>query len=228
MSEAEYGIVKFYNGNKDKMFGFVTVLDANGAPTTTELFFHYNNGYFLREGVGVPEFRFETGTMTETKVKHIKPPEKGTKLVFIRGINTRGEKVAKWGYAERWNELVEHIANRPVYRVVRKTTNLFYKDPAEQLTEHVAWQGQNTLELSARFPKRVRFGRISDDLGFGSAEDGYMSWSILLEQQMPDGTWKTCEGRSDPRVFLCCVPRDTFIEHGSRTMDQGRCFHGNR
>jgi hypothetical protein len=217
VSTVEYGIVKFFK--EEKNFGFVTVLDASGAPTNTELFFHNSNGHFLRVGDSQPDFRYETGTIVDGRVKHIKPVAKGDKIVFHRGRNDKGEKVAKWAHASQYDSIIKIIASRPVYRIVKSGT---YYGKSEKGT---VWQGQDIMELSAKHPLRDRFGRTSDSLDGGTADSGDMYWHFSIEQQLADGSWKSCD---DPRVFLCCIPRHIFREHGSYTMDQGRCTHGNR
>ena len=221
VSTVEYGIVKFFK--EDKKFGFVTVLDANGDPTKTELFFHYNNGYFLREGATEVEFRYETGSMTDKGVKHLKLPEKGDKIVFVRGQSTKGEKVAMWGQAAVYDSLIERITNRPVYRVVK--TMIAYG----RHSETVIWEGKDVMELSAThyMQEESRFGRmrVYDTLDVGGADGGDMTWWSSIQRQQADGSWTDCE---DPRVFLCCVPSQTFREFATTGRRQETCFHRTR
>jgi cold shock CspA family protein len=218
VSTIEYGIVKFFKD--DKKFGFVTVLDANGDPTSTELFFHYNNGHFLREGTSEPDFRYETGTMVDGRVKHIKEPQKGDKVVFVRGSSAKGDKVAKWGSAAQYDSIIECIANRPVYRLVRSGSNY------GQDASGIVWQGQDISDLSAEHPKYLRYGKVCDSIEAGSADSGDMYWHFSIERQLPDGSWKSC---NDPRVFLCCLPRhiqNAVANRGGRELSYDRrCRH---
>lgn len=210
MSEVvERGIVEFFKS--DKKFGFVRVLDAEGDPTNTVLFFHYGNGNFLREGDDGPDFRYETGSKTDCGVMDIKAPEKGDMLVLVRGRNAKGEMVAKWGYAWQYDSIVERIAGRPIYRVVK--SGAYYG----KSKRHVVWRGRDIMELSAKYPKREHSGRVSDHLQDGTVEDGW-SYHIQLRK---NGSWTSCE---DPRVFFCCIPPHILRKHGS-TMDPEHCAH---
>lgn len=219
MSAVEYGIVKFFKD--DKKFGFLTVLDANGDPTKTELFFHYSDGHFMRAGDNEPEFWFETGTMHKGKVQYIRVPEKGDKLVFTRGRNAKGEKVSKWTFAFHYDSIIERIANRPTYRLVRSGSNY------GQDASGVVWQGQDISDLSAEHPKYLRFGKVCDSIAAGSADSGDMYWSYRFEQLVGDD-WKRCD---DPRVFLCCLSRpvqNAVAYKGGREISYDRrCRHAS-
>ncbi len=213
----EHGIVKFFN--ETKKFGFVTVVDDNGNPTVEELFFHHDSGYFLRDGDEEPEFWFRTGATHRGEIYTILKPKAGEKLVFTRGRNAKGEKVGKWTFTYHYDSIVERIANRPTYRLMRSGSNY------GQDASGVVWQGQDISDLSAEHPKYLRFGKVCDSIASGSADSGDMYWNYRFEQLVGDD-WKRCD---DPRVFLCCLPRHiqnaVAYRGGRETRYDRRCCH---
>jgi len=96
------GIVKFFNA--ERKFGFVTVLDDDGNPTKLELYFHYNDGFFIRMGDTEPEFRFKTGSIVDGKsVRNVDKPKTGASIVFIPCDVGKNLKVEKWAFAANYD-----------------------------------------------------------------------------------------------------------------------------
>lgn len=195
MRQMEYGTVDYFNdiGN----FGFLIVLNADDLPTGERLFFHYHEGYIFKAGHD-SEIRFLGKSNTKYKVNRnpLKQPEKGDKLIFVRGRGPKGDRVAGWGYAWQYDEVMTSIKQRPVFRLVRATSN------CGQQTTVVVWEGQDVSQLSASYPKYLRDGEVCDCLEAVLIDSGTSSWRYFFEQKTGD-IWKRCD---DPRVYLCCLP----------------------
>jgi hypothetical protein len=255
--ELEFGTVKFFDTRDNKRFGFVYVLDEEGNKTGEELFFHYGDGQFTAidggnivfYSAGAQSSRPSMLGMAMPQVR-LNYPEKGDRIAFTRGSGKGGkDKASPWTFASSYEasrkSLLENEAERPVQQTGRPDLRVVpplpvpRPVPAElpryRVTKHenfysvvkdrVVWEGTDTLELSTVQHKRDTHGTISDKLEAGSADGGDMSWYYWIEQQQADGTWEQCE---DPRVFLCCVPRDVFMKHATSAISQGRCTHANR
>lgn len=79
------------------------------------------------------------------------------------------------------------------FRVLKDITNLFQK---EVKTTEVVWEGADIHDLSRRFPQSRVMG--ADALGWGSIEDGFISWSHRFELKI-DGEWEEID---DPRHYV--------------------------
>jgi hypothetical protein len=218
----EYGIVKFFDEREGKRFGFMFVLDEGGEKTGEQLFFHYNNGEFIGTDGETPVFAGHTAKKDGQSVR-LRFPQKDEKLVFKRGTNRKGDHAVPWGFAERWNQVIDGLQRRPMYRVVKTGSNY------GQSYEEVTWEGQSILELSVVQPKRQdmrgRKPRTIDILSGGTADSGDMYWNYRFEKQMPDGSWVMCD---DPRRFVCCVPEAVYRKYNQTGCRQERCFHNLR
>lgn len=210
--------VKFYDA--DKSFGFVRVLDANGRRTGEELFFHLLAACNLIDGEDSPEFKVVRGRPDGSSLQ--RTPEANDILVIEEGYGNRGRKVQYWNYADEYDSVAQRLAQRPVYRVVKRAT--YYNAPE---SVSVVWEGQDIYELSAtHYKEEPEYGRRHgyDSLDFGHADGSDMQWFYDFERQQEDGSWAETD---DPRVFLCCVPEAVYRQHGPRRR-QSYCVHGNR
>lgn len=219
MCAVEFGLVKRFMA--DKNFGFLSVLGGDVKPTGEELFFHYRNGYFLRaDHRNEPYFGVETGTFYKGQVRHVQVPVMGSKLVFIRCNSDQGERVAKWGYAWQYESLQRAIAHRPVYRLMQQSRT------EVQSSALVIWEGHDITQLSFQYPKFLRYGTACDSLTMCSMGGGDISPRYYFEQKVGDG-WKRCK---DPRVFLCCLPKNLQNIVAGRETPRLRfdrhCLHG--
>lgn len=104
------GIVKFFNA--DRKFGFVTVLDDEGNATKHELYFHYNDGFFMRMGDTEPEFSFKTGTIVDGKgIRNVDKPKPGASIVFVGCGIGKNLKVEKWAFAANYDSFGQVTSN---------------------------------------------------------------------------------------------------------------------
>lgn len=217
----EYGVVKFFDEREGKKFGFVRVLDGNGQETGEELFFHYNDRSFAVSNGDDIVFTGNPTKLINGKGYTIPVPQKGDVLAFDRAFGHKGDKASPWTAKHVIESVERQLATRPVYRVTKFAT---YYGKSE---EAVVWEGQNIIELSAKFRKEEPgFGRRHgyDVLDGGTADSGDMYWHFSIEKQQEDGSWQSAK---DPRVFACCVPANLYRQYS----DGGRqpvCYHGNR
>lgn len=181
----EIGTVKFFDSRRDKRFGFIRLESGE------EIFFHYNDGEFIEAGNNSPKFSGKTTIVLNRKVRHLPDPRKGDILVFERDDGRKGPKASPWGYYSYWLEVGEKIANRPLYRVIRITTNDF-KDGEK--SERVIWQGEDLDALSREYPPSEIFE--ADFLKHHEIEDGWVRFDFRFERQKEDGAWEVCK---DPR-----------------------------
>lgn len=245
-------ITRVKTNKQGKIFAFATVLDESGQPTQNELYLSLAQARFTlikpigvvfgssvrRQPVPLPgggthlmELRQEMPSVGETIVfqPSTQEPKPGMKLepvawchedIYAESVkrledrrSSTNPKPLPW--KQRPTEARQPAPEQPTYRVVKHAT---YYGKSETTT---LWEGKNIMVMSAALPKRERFGRVSDTLTDGSADGGDMHWYHAFERQMPDGTWQPCD---DPRVFVCCVPRDTYHQHGTG-LGQDRCRH---
>lgn len=209
----EHGIVKFYKAAKN--YGFVTVLDANGGLTSEELHFRHRDGHFMRANNGQPYFWLRSGKWNDGRMMKMSLPDKGNRVVFVRGSGPRGDKIKQWSYASDYESLIQQITGRPTYRLVR-----FGQDGFK-----VLWQGQDVAELSAEHPKYLRNDTSLDSITTGSCGAGDAYYSHRFEQLVGDD-WRRCE---DPRIFLCCLPlrtQNSIMTRGGGVLHfDRRCVH---
>ncbi len=213
MRDLEYGTVKLFDNRPGKRFGFLCVINDNGQ-TGEELFFHYNNGQFVDVKDATIVF---IGPIMQ-KDTRLATPAKGDTIAFRRAPAAKGDVASPWTYGKLIAAARHKLSSLPFYRVV-KISSYYGKNDTTPI-----WEGRSISELSAKHPKQRRFNRTIDSLEAGTADGGDMYWHFEIQQRQADGSWVVSK---DPRVFLCCVPRKVFSEHGSHTMAQGHCLHGN-
>jgi len=216
--ERERAMVKFFDARDGKKFGFLKVV-KDGELTGEELFFHNGDLRFVDIDGNDIVFTGATKNTPQGEVR-MREPKPDDRVYFERVLGNNGRsKASPWTYASLYEKCERELKARPVYRVVRSGRNY------GQDASGVPWQGQDILDLSARYPKRSRSKDprgTHDPLAAGSADSGDMYWHYHFEQQLADGTWKSCD---DPRVENCCVPRAALRRYNPGYF-QDRCFHG--
>jgi len=198
----ERGTVKFFDSRDNKRFGFIRLESGE------EIFFHFNDGeHFTNDGED-PVFTGSGERTGKDRQRYVlRDPKKGDELVFERGLGSEDrDKACPWGYGNTYDKYVEWLENRPVFRLVKETTNRFgeYNHGKKPVVEQeTLWEGQNILELSTEFP-RPRDHRRDLHVNLTQIEDGLIQFYSWFEK-LVDGEWVKCD---DPRIFETELPRN--------------------
>ena len=110
VESVEYGIVKFFNRNEDKLYGFLRVVDESGNPTGEEIFFHYYDGSNINNCDG-PYFGYGFDHGGHHTVD-LAMPVAGQLVVFVRTSARRGDRADQarpWGYASLWDKYLYEL-----------------------------------------------------------------------------------------------------------------------
>lgn len=196
------GRVKFFDSREEKRFGFV-VLEGfvDGSPCSYyegEFFFHFGDSEFIIAGGKEPCFSGKHSKVSQGKSRILRDPQKDDIIVFKLTSGTKGKKCSPWGFIGQYEQAVERIAKRPVYRVFKSMGDWGESGkPGDPKDAQIVWQGSDMEELKERFP--LPTGRQSPGsdplLSFWSSDDGFevRRW---WEKQNADGSWEQC---ADPR-----------------------------
>lgn len=176
----ERAVVKFFDKNPDKLFGFATTEFPNksGSP---ELFFHMGSGCSMMLA------QDPNGSQIAMTMESGLPfPVEGDKIVFMRGEGIKGEKIMRWAYLEEATDAVKRFMSLPDYRLVEYRTGIGGKGK----TTKVLWAGDNLFDLSAKFPPYRRL-----ELGLSSTSEGTVNRVFEVHDKAAK-TWTKCD---DPR-----------------------------
>jgi len=100
MNEIHLGSVKFFNSQKDKLFGFATTTIKG---KEEDLFFHFKDGVKMDASGGEPRFS-ERG---EAPIKTL--PEEGDLIVFSFSYGLKGLKASPWSFERDYREAEKEI-----------------------------------------------------------------------------------------------------------------------
>lgn len=184
----EAGRVKFFNAQAGKRFGFLITDEG------IEVFFHYSDGRFIKEGTSEPEFGKHAIRINGNKT-HLADPQKGDVIVFERVPGWKGPKASPWGYESQWNARQQMIDNRiVVYRVLKLMTSIGDEPGKPQ----VLWEGSNLDDALRKFPPPQRGQSVSSDplLPYWSDSDNIFEVRHWWEKKQGGGDWQRCD---DPR-----------------------------
>ena len=214
MTKLERGTVISYDEMKG--MGRIRVF-ATANKAASDLILHRNNGCNVQEGTLSPNFGPLYGTLANRNVP-FKRISANTEIVLLRGAGT---VVDRWMFADRYDQVVALMRQRPIYRVTKHTLDL-----EGSTTTSTVWEGRCIADLSLAFPKdkEIQTGRYIDSLRARSSRSDGSSWYFTYDYRTLTGTWKSC---ADPRMPTCCLPDDQdckmlFRKHRVR---RHRCNH---
>lgn len=187
VSEMKKGIVKWFN--VQKRFGFLTVEGEKN-----DLFFHFNDGYFIDPGKDKPVFSSAT-KVRDQRVYPLRDPKQGEEIIFEESKNAQGPIAKPWGYYSTWVKAEEWIKAHPapppiVYRVLATMNNV--GEPEGEPT--VGWEGDNLEQLRRQYPRNSH--RDDRFLSFWADSDGIFETHHRWEKKNEAGAWEPC---ADPR-----------------------------
>lgn len=190
----ERGIVKWFDIRDGKRFGFIKVDDSD-----EEIFFHYNNGRFLRADPSSRKVVFaDSPNVThKNRVYSLHEPKQEEKVVFERGYNSQGPCAKLWCYANSYDKALEEIKNLPEptkYRIFKSMGSIGEAGgPKDHKDAEVIWEGTDINDVMKKFPLPQSNRSPGSDplLPYYSHDDGFeiRHW---WEKQNPDGNWDQC------------------------------------
>lgn len=197
----ERAVVRNFNPDESKMFGFATTEHQPNEDGRSELFFHLHGGcdFTLNPAHPTTEFRMTFRSRTDAPFRH---PEVGDGIVFIRGRGAKGEKIVKWGYEKELLTVLDSVQNPPHYRMIRVVHPNSGKG-----SKTVLWLGTSITDLRKHFPLETRQkGQRPVVAGVTMTSEG--TTRVYFEKldtefnpltglgSHPDGEWVPCD---DPR-----------------------------
>ena len=106
MMNVKFGVVKFFNNNAGKKFGFIKPDESR--EDGRDVFFHRNNAVGIFEDFsGELDLEIDVNTWVERE------PHKGDRIVYLETEHSKGPTAFEWNYEDAWKKAEAVIAARP-------------------------------------------------------------------------------------------------------------------
>lgn len=193
MLDPEFGVIKFFNSNLGKNYGFI-IPDKRRADGK-EYFFHRNNACQLSE-----EFPGEVGMVLETWVD--REPHKGDRVIFYGANHAKGPVAFQWNYEQEWQRSQNLINSRPWPECI--LCRVIQNDKVTHQNS-VLWEGHYPLLIEILIKGEVDFLQKKEDW-----------YNYIWCEELRVGGWKRLWNPLDPS--LPPLPTQVFMTQNERIL----------